>query len=193
MNREVYRNEHFCAVAEDGCLVEYIPEDPSENAGEVVLGRVDRISAGMKAAFVDIGRERSGYLPLTEGSKSFQGSPLKSGDAVIVQIKKEENGEKGAFLTRDITLPGSNVIVMPMNRFVGISRHVRNEESGERLRELGNRVSGGRFGVIMRAASETAAEEEIRAETESLQQVWDGIVRSALAGLPEVKTENTIL
>ena len=60
MERILYVNEGFCAAAEDGRLVEYIPEDPGEPAGEILLGRVERLMPGMNAAFVEIGQKRAG-------------------------------------------------------------------------------------------------------------------------------------
>ena len=172
MNREIYIHERFWAAAEDGALMEYIPRDDSESAGEIVLGKAERLMAGMNSAFVDIGRKRSGFLPLTEGSRSFEGNTIRSGDSVIVQIKKEEFGEKGAYLTRDISLPGRYALLMPMNRHIGISSRVQDPETRERLRKTGEDIAQGEFGLIMRAAAAEARAEEVEAEVSALMEEW---------------------
>ena len=76
MKRQVYILPDALAVAEDGQLAEYIPQGPQSSAAErILLGRVVRIVKGMQAAFVDIGEEKNGFLPLKENSESFD-SPL---------------------------------------------------------------------------------------------------------------------
>ena len=177
MKREIYLNPEGCAVVEDGRLVEYLPEQAEQLAGRILLGRVDRIMASLRCAFVDIGRRRSGFLPLEEDSHSFLGSPVRSGDLVLVQIKKEEIGEKGAFLTRDLTLPGKYLILMPLNRHVGVSGRIQEEADRFRMLETGRRLSGGAFGLVMRASSTDADEEELREELDSLRDRWESVSR----------------
>lgn len=175
MERILYVNQDFCAVAEDGRLTEYIPVRPEDRTGEILIGRVDRIMSGLDAAFVDIGRTRDGFLPLRENSRSFTGGPLRSGDRVAVQIRKEENGQKGVFLSRDLTIPGAYLILMPMNRHVGVSVRIQDEETRERLLRTGKQLSGEEFGLVMREAAAEAAEEELRSELEGLLAQWDDI------------------
>ena len=88
-------------ILEDGQLAEVFFPQEGDTAEAVLLGRVERIVPGMKAAFVDIGQEKNGFLPLEEKNTGL--SYPKTGDAVIVQIRKEAQGVKGAFLTRDIS------------------------------------------------------------------------------------------
>ena len=92
------------AVTEDGKLVEYLLDGGESVAEAIYLGRVERVVPGMKAAFVDIGQEKNGFLPLEERSRSAQLPPLRDGQRVLVQVKKDAQGTKGAFLTRDISL-----------------------------------------------------------------------------------------
>ena len=130
-----------CAVMEDGRLCEYIPEEGSGTSGAVLLGKVVRVVKATDAAFVDIGAERNGFLPLKERSETFTGQPLREGDRVTVQVVREAHGEKGAFLTRDINLAGESVIFMPCNRFVGASGKLAASEA-DRLRVLGRELTG---------------------------------------------------
>ena len=105
-NREI-------ALTEDGVLIEYLREDASAASTEAIyLGVVRRVMPGMSAAFVDIGEEKMGFLPLKENSASFEGQPLRTGMRVPVQVRRAAQGTKGAFLTRDITLCGEYVLLM---------------------------------------------------------------------------------
>lgn len=168
------------AVVEDGRLCEYILDDTTGAAAETVyLGRVVRVMSGMKAAFVDIGQEKNGFLPLEERSQSCDLPRLQDGMAVLVQVKKPAQGTKGAFLTRDITLCGEYVLFMPMNRYVGVSSRVEDERDKAELRRLGREISGGAFGLVMRNSALNADETLIREETARLQDVWQGIAKAA--------------
>lgn len=159
------------ALVEDGKLCEYLRDD--SNATEAIYaGRVERIVPGMKAAFVDIGQEKNGFLPLEERSQSAAVSKLQTGDTVLVQVKKEAQGTKGAFLTRDLTLCGEYVILMPMNRYVGVSSRIEDEADRKALMNLGKEISNGAHGLIMRNAAMNASEEDIRAEVDELMSVW---------------------
>ena len=172
MERTLYLSGGFCAVAEDGRLVEYIPVSGEDETGRILNGRVERMVSGLEAAFVDIGRKNAGFLPLKENSRTFQGGQLRSGDRVLVQIRKEEHDGKGAYLSRDLTIPGSRLLLMPMNRHIGVSARITDETARKRLTETGKRLSAGRFGLVMRESSENAAEEELEAELRELTERW---------------------
>lgn len=171
-DRILYVTPEGYAVAEDGVLAEYLPKETAGETGAVFLGRVNRIMSGLSCAFVDIGRKRDGFLPLTENSQTFTGGEVRSGDLTAVQLRKEETGEKGAFLSRDLSLAGSLVILMPLNRFTGVSKRITDAETVRRLQTLGRDISGGRFGLVMREASAAAAETEIREESRRLFAEW---------------------
>ena len=175
MERILYLNETFCAVAEDGRLTEYIPVTPGDGTGRILRGKVERMMPGLEAAFVDIGRSRAGFLPLKENSRSFTGGPLRSGDRVWIQIRKEETGEKGAFLSRDLILAGSRILLMPMNRHIGVSARVTDAETRQRMAETGKRLSEGQCGIVMRETAAEASETELREELTALREKWQSI------------------
>lgn len=172
MKRAMIQGPNFCAVTEDGVLVEYLEPDPENQSGDILLGTVGRIMSGPDCAFVNIGRRQAAFLPLRENSLSFDGSSLRSGMKVAVQVRKEETGSKGAFLTRDLSLPGRYVLLMPRNRYIGVSSRVREEENRARLRKLGEEIAADRSGIVMRESSLYAGEEDIRSEYESLLEIW---------------------
>ena len=172
MKREIYLNEEFAAVAEDGRLAEYIPVNPEERTGAVLWGKVGRIMKGTGSAFIDIGRKKAGFIPISENSKSFTGEPIRSGEYVRVQIRKEENGGKGAYLSRDITIPGEYVIVMPENRYTGISSRISDPDDRDRLSCIGKTISGDRYGIVMRHSALGKKTEVLREEAERLIKQW---------------------
>ena len=185
MKRQIIKGPGYCAVIEDGLLVEYLPTEQPDQCGDILLGRIDRMMPGLKCAFADIGRKRSGFLPLDEESRSFSGTPVRSGGMMILQIKKEETGGKGAFLTRDIAFPGKMIILMPLNRYIGVSTRIRDEEVRDRLKKTGNEIAGGRFGLIMRNAAAETETETIRLEAENLYKLWiETAAKAAEGGRP---------
>ena len=182
MKREIVTGPGWYAVTEDGILMEYISESSDDWCGTILLGKIGRLMSGLNCAFVDIGRKKNGFLPLDEESSSFTGENVRSGETILLQIKKEETGEKGAFLTRDITLPGRFVILMPMNRYTGVSSRIRNETVREQLKKSGSTIAGNRFGIVMRNAAEDADESALREEAETLFSRWKEIEQQALSG-----------
>jgi len=175
MKRTIVNGNGYCAVMEDGILVEYIPFDFAGQNGCILTGRIGRLMPGMKCAFVDIGRKKSGFLPLEENGGSFRAEPVRSGEMTILQIKKEETGEKGAYLTRDITLPGRLVMLMPMNRYIGVSGRIQDLKRREEMKETGTKIAAGRYGLVMRNAASDAEEGEIRQEAEKLWALWQKV------------------
>ena len=182
MKRIIIAGPDYCAVTEDGKLMEYLPAEAGNQQGSILLGRTDRLMPGMNCVFVDIGRKKDGFLPINEESKSFSGSPVRSGQFLLLQIKKEETGEKGAYLTRDITLPGIYVILMPLNRYIGVSSRIKEEEVRARLKRTGVSAANGRFGLVMRHAAAEANETDIREEAEKLFGIWQQTAQRAENG-----------
>ena len=172
------------AVEENNRLVEFYQQNEAEDSfvNAVILGKVDRVMKGLDAAFVKIGQPRSGFLPLKEMesfSKTAPGLRISAGEQIIVQVKKDAKGEKGAYLSRDIALPGQYVIFMPMNRHVGVSERVTDAEERTGLSVLGKRLADGKFGVVMRNAAGTQNEDTLREELKTLQSRWQTILEKA--------------
>ncbi len=187
--RELYirkTNGLDIAVMEDGRLVEYLPADEGASAEAIYLGRVERIMPGMKAAFVNIGQERAGFLPLEE--RTVRDLPkLQTGMSVLVQVRKEAHGEKGAFLSRDISLCGEYVLFSPMNKTAAVSSRIVKEKHRKTLKALARDISGDEFGLIMRTASKNADEAAIRTEVKELLARWESIRKAApTAHVPSV-------
>lgn len=165
------------ALLQNGRLLEYYQETAEKDGivGSIYLGRVERVLPDVKAAFVKIGGKPNGFLPLKEADsfhRTCGTAPLMSGDEILVQAKKAPKGDKGAFLTRDISFPGQYLLLMPCNRFIGMSKRVENPEDQSRLKALAQKVTQDRFGVIMRHAALFASEKEVHEEAEAFWALW---------------------
>ncbi len=165
------------ALLDEKRLLEYYQENAEETSvvGSVILGRVERVLPDVKAAFVKIGLKLNGFLPLKEAEsfhKTCGNASLMSGQDILVQVKKAPKGGKGAFLTRDIAFPGQYVLLMPNNRFVGLSKRIECAEDRKRAKRIGEKIAGDRFGVIVRHAALFASEQDVVEEAETLWQHW---------------------
>ena len=114
-----------------------------QRKGNIYKGIITRIEPSLEACFVNYGEERHGFLPFKEVSRAYfkEGvdvrnagikDALKEGQEIIVQVEKEERGNKGAALTTFISLAGRYLVLMPNNpRGGGVSRRIEGEERNE--------------------------------------------------------------
>ena len=165
-----------------------------ENAGReqkkasIYKARITRVEPSLEAAFVDYGAERHGFLPLKEISRQyFQKKPseggrlliselIKEGQELVVQVDKEERGNKGAALTTFISLAGRYLVLMPNNpRAGGISRRIEGEDR-DNLREAMSQLEIPQgMGVIIRTAGIGRSGEELQWDLDYLLQLWEAI------------------
>jgi ribonuclease E len=165
-------------------------ESPSraQRKANIYLGKITRVEPSLDAAFVNYGADRHGFLPLKEISKEyFVKEPqaggrlnirevLKEGQPIVVQVEKEERGNKGAALTTFISLAGRFIVLMPNNpRAGGVSRRITGEERDEirdALRQLS--IPDG-MGCIVRTAGMGRSDEELNWDLDYLMGVWEAI------------------
>ena len=157
-----------------------------QKKSNIYKGRITRVEPSLEAAFVDFGSERHGFLPLKEISREyFSKAPegrvnikdvLKEGQEVIVQVEKEERGNKGAALTTFISLAGRYLVLMPNNpRAGGISRRIEGEERNELREALNGLDIPGDMGLIVRTAGLGRSSEEMQWDLDYLLQLWSAI------------------
>lgn len=159
-----------------------------QKKSNIYKGKITRVEPSLEAAFVDFGAERHGFLSLKEISREyFAKKPadigrlnirelVKEGTEVIVQVDKEERGNKGAALTTFISLAGRYLVLMPNNpRAGGISRRIEGDERNQ-LRDAisGLEIPDG-TGVIVRTAGVGRSSEELQWDLNYLIQLWDSI------------------
>ncbi|MDO4626106.1 MAG: ribonuclease E [Pasteurellaceae bacterium] len=163
-----------------------------QKKANIYKGRITRVEQSLEAAFVDYGAERHGFLSLKEIAREyfpenyvFQGRPnikdiLKEGQEVIVQVNKEERGNKGAALTTFISLAGSYLVIMPNNpRAGGISRRIEGDERQELKEALSSLDVPDDVGLIVRTAGVGKSPEELQWDLKVLLHHWDAIKKAS--------------
>jgi len=163
-----------------------IPSKEQKKAN-IYKGRISRIEPSLEACFVDYGSERHGFLPLKEISKDYfrKGSDsgrgnmrdlLSEGQEVIVQVEKEERGNKGAALTTYISLAGRFLVLMPNNpRAGGVSRRIEGEDRDQMRQVMDDLKIPDGMGAIVRTAGVGRAVEELQWDLDNLKSQWDQI------------------
>ncbi len=164
-----------------------------QKKSNIYKGVITRVEPSLEAAFVDFGAERHGFLPLKEISREyFYRQPgdigarlkikdvVKEGTEVIVQVDKEERGNKGAALTTFISLAGRYLVLMPNNpRAGGISRRIEGDERNELKEALSSIDVPDGMGVIVRTAGVGRSPEELQWDLSYLKQLWEAVTKAA--------------
>ncbi len=186
--------ESRVAIMEDGTLEEFTIETASKEQikGNIYNGIVVKVEPSLQAAFVDYGGNRHGFLPMGEIHESFYSTDSTSGDRerrpriqdvlkrnqkVLVQVAKEELGNKGASLTTYISLPGRYLVLMPGSDSAGgISRKIEDEEERKKLKETIAQLNPPPdIGIIVRTAGLNRNKTELQRDLTYLQRLWTSI------------------
>ena len=160
----------------------------------IYKAKITRVEPSLEAAFVDFGAERHGFLPLKEISREYfakraaadgSGRPkirelIKEGTEIIVQVDKEERGNKGAALTSFISLAGRYLVLMPNNpRAGGISRRIEGDERNDLREALATLNIPEGMGVIVRTAGIGRSGEELQWDLDYLCHLWETILEAS--------------
>ncbi|KFJ36267.1 ribonuclease E [Neisseria lactamica] len=157
-----------------------------QRKGNIYKGIITRIEPSLEACFVDYGTDRHGFLPFKEVSRSYflgyEGGRariqdvLKEGMEVIVQVEKDERGNKGAALTTFISLAGRYLVLMPNNpRGGGVSRRIEGEERQELKAAMAQLDIPNGMSIIARTAGIGRSAEELEWDLNYLKQLWQAI------------------
>ena len=178
------------AITEGNLLYDLDIENISEirRKGNIYKGKVSRIEPSLGAAFVNYGAERHGFLPFKEISPQFYPEKhnrnsrlsvsdcLKKDQEILVQVEKDERGNKGAALTTNISLAGRYLVLMPNNpKAAGISRRLEGRERDKLKERIASLNVPESMGLIVRTAGEGKDLEDLKWDLEYLQRVWEGI------------------
>ena len=164
-----------------------------QKKSNIYKGKITRIEPSLEAAFVNYGAERHGFLPFKEISKQYFSDNAKDDNGkvsikdaikvdqeIIVQIEKEERGNKGAALTSFISLAGRFLVAMPQNpRAGGVSRRIEGEDRDQLKKVLSELNMPEGMGVIVRTAGVGRSTEEMQWDLDYLNQVWTAIEQAA--------------
>ncbi|MFK5948194.1 MAG: Rne/Rng family ribonuclease [Methylococcales bacterium] len=185
------------ALVDGQKLYDFDIELPSneQKKANIYKGIITRVEPSLEAAFINYGAEKHGFLPFKEISaqyrsklssdKKSEGRPsikdlVKEGQEIIVQIEKEERGNKGAALTTYISLAGTYLVLMPNNpKAGGISRRIEGETRSE-LRDVISALEiPEEMGLIVRTAGCGKNVEELQWDLNYLLQLWESVERSS--------------
>ncbi len=183
------------AIVDGQSLYDIDIEQPSkeQKKSNIYKGRIFRIEPSLEAAFVEYGGGRHGFLPLKEISRDyFQAGVdhnkagirelLKEGQEIVVQVDKEERGNKGAALTTFISLAGRYMVLMPNSPSAGgVSRRIEGEDRAALKEALDKLNIPDDMGVIIRTAGVGRDAEELQWDLDYLLNVWRAIAEAALS------------
>lgn len=163
-----------------------------QKKASIYKGRITRVEPSLEAAFVDFGAERHGFLPLKEIAQEYYSSKpsgggrtsikdvVAEGTEVIVQVEKEERGNKGAALTTYISLAGRYLVLMPNNpRAGGISRRIEGDERTEMRNIISALNIPDVMGIIVRTAGVGKQQEELQWDLDYLLSLWQSITEAS--------------
>ncbi len=201
MSEEILANvtphETRVALIENGLLQEvYLQRSTHRGvAGNVYLGKVQRVLPGMQAAFVEIGLDRTAFLHVADianaacenGAEHKHDEPLpeiqrllREGDSILVQVVKDPIGTKGARLSTNISIPSRFLVLLPHSSNIGISTRIEDPDERERLKSTIESIRlqlGIEGGFIVRTVGEGASQEDLKTDMQFLDKLW-GFVRA---------------
>ena len=160
-----------------------------QKKSNIYKGRVTRIEPGLEAAFVDYGADRHGFLPFKEITRSYfdpqataeHNRPsireaIREGQEIMIQVEKEERGNKGAALTTFISLAGRYLVLMPNNpRAGGVSRRIEGEDRQEIREVMSSLEIPEGMGLIVRTAGVGRSQEELQWDMDYLLHLWAAV------------------
>ena len=156
-----------------------------QKKANIYKGHVTRVEPSLEAVFVEYGSERQGFLPIREIAQQYlKGNPrdenikslIKEGDTLIVQVEKEERGNKGAALSTYVSLAGRYLVLMPNNpRGGGISRQISGKIRDDMKRLLSNLEMPKGMSVIIRTAGIGKSLEDLQHDLNHLLSIWQSI------------------
>ncbi len=191
------------ALLGDGLLLEYYLQRPENFSlvGNIYKAKVLNMISGLKAAFVDIGIDKNGFLPLNEipfeeFSEVFESDveleheyrpeeiKLKKNQEIVIQITKDAYGVKGPRVTSYISIPGRYVVLLVNAKNIGVSRKIRHRRERENLFKIGKQIKPSGMGLIIRTAAARARADEIKKEVEILKKNWHRQLTQAKGAAP---------
>ena len=182
------------AIVDGQSLYDIDIEQPSQEQkkSNIYKGKITRLEPSLEAAFIEYGGDRLGFLPLKEISRDYYAAGvdhnkaglkelLREGQEVVVQVDKEERGNKGAALTTYISLAGRYMVLMPNSPTAGgVSRRIEGEDRAELKRAMDALKIPDDMGVIIRTAGVGRDAEELQWDLDYLLQVWKSVAEAAL-------------
>lgn len=175
------------AVKEGGLVTKLFVEQPGDRSeiGNIYIGRVESVKQGMNAAFINIGKDKNGFLQRDQlpsfihssapnKSQMAMSSFIREGDKILVQVKKDETATKGPLLTAVLEFAGERTIYMPEGKYISVSKKGE-EPLRDKWRKLAHQHQQTREGFIIRTNAFSGTEQEWLNEVEQLRKDFQSI------------------
>ena len=163
----------------------HFKENNTEIVGNIYRGKVENVLVGMQAAFIDIGGNKNGYLQLLKGEK------IKKGQEVLVQVKKEIIGDKGAKLSKEISIPGKYMVLIPFGSKICVSNKINDEKEVKRIRKIISKIIPKETGIIVRTEGAGRSEDDFLKDLNELRKIYENLHTESLIGSgPKLLLEN---
>ena len=186
------------AIVEDGKLAELYIENAENKRtiGNMYLGRIQKVMPSIQAAFVDIGQEQDAFLHFSDLSDNLGAlvdfldndepavdkvdlpeehgnrPDLRHGQNILVQVTKEPIANKGSRISTDLSLAGRFLVLVPLQRYVAVSRKITEEKECRRLKALASSLVPEGFGVIVRTVAEGRDAKSLDKDLKLLMERW---------------------
>lgn len=167
------------AILEDNKLSDIYIEDNKKNkkVSNIYRGIVKKVLPGIEACFVDIGFDRLAYLQLKKEDN------IKAGQEIMVQVNKEEVGNKGAKLNLEISLSGRYIVYIPSNDRITMSNKITDEKERFRLKKLAKSIIKDNIGIIIRTEAVGCSLEDLKEDIENLKSQYEVILKEFKLGI----------
>lgn len=192
-------NKKIILVLENGILVEKYEDDKKQLIeGNIYVGKVQNILKGLQSAFVNIGEGKNAFIHLKDilpkennnGKNNIEANNIekivKTGDKIVVEVKRESTNYKGPRVSTHITLAGIYIVLMPNSPFLTISKKIENEEERERLKKIITPLLPENMGAIIRTSAENQDENIIKNDFNRLLEKWNQIISTPIDECPKI-------
>lgn len=186
VSREIVVSEadKIAVVLENGIVREFFLSEGEQNVGDIIIATVESIVPAIEAAFLDINREKSGFihvsdLPASKKQQSGIRQFLKPQQQLLVQVTREPTGNKGACLTGFIQLPGRFLVLTPFERRIGLSKRIYDARERARLARIARMICGSGYGIVLRPEAVGQSEQTLREDLKLLLGRWKNILGSS--------------
>ncbi len=183
MSREIIvsESEKIAVILENGQVREFYLSEGEQNVGDIILATVESIVPAIEAAFLNIGREKSGFihvsdLPSSRKQQSGIRQFLRPQQQMLVQVTREPTGNKGANLTGFIQLPGRFLVLTPFERRIGLSKRIFDTRERARLARISRIICGSGYGLVLRPEAVGQSEQTLRDDLKLLLGRWKQIL-----------------
>lgn len=191
MSREIVVSEadKIAVVLDNGVVAEFYLSEGEQFVGDIILASVESIVPAIEASFLDIGREKSGFihvsdLPASKKQQSGIRQFLKPQQHMLVQVTREPTGNKGACLTGFIQLPGRYLVLTPFERRIGLSKRIYDARERARLSRIARIICGSGYGIVLRPEAVGQSEQTLRDDLKLLLARWKHILQISEKATP---------